>query len=329
MKVYWRDYLRAFGCAWPMLLGALMASPAAAQGFPTKPVSLIIPVSAGGSNDAVGRIFADLLGKRIGQNVVVLNQPGRDGLIGTVFVARANPDGYTLLFADASPFNFAPLMREHLPYDPVKDFVPIGMFMYAPAVFAAHPDAPFTTLAQLISYAKANPTKVRMAAGSTVLQAAAEMLNYRAGIKIQVVPYKGGGPATVDAVGGHVETLSSGVATVDSFVQSRRLRALAVASPSRAKALPDTPTMIESGFADFTAGTWFGILAPKGTPPEIVRIVSEHLEAVSKSEGMTNLAQKIGGTIEVHLREDFGRRIALEGERLAPVIKAAGLKADD
>ena len=216
------------------LLGlALGATPAFAQKYPSKPVTLVIPVTAGGSNDVVGRVFAELLSKRLGQSVVVMNQPGRDGIIGSAAVARGNPDGYTLLFADASPFNFAQLLRDNLPYDPMKDFTPIGMFMYAPAVFAANPNAPFKNLTEMIAYAKANPGKIRMGAGSIVLQTAAEMLKYRAGIDIQVIPYKGGGPATIDAAGGHIEALSSGVATVNSFVQNNRLRAIAIPSPTR------------------------------------------------------------------------------------------------
>ena len=305
------------------------AAPAFGQGYPAKPISLVVPFPPGGAVDVVGRGIAGELSKKLPHGVVVLNQPGRDGIIGAGNVARAAPDGYTLLMGDAAPINFAMLMRDNLPYDPIKDFTPTTMFMVAPVIFAAHPGTNIKSIAELLAQARANPGKLRAGFGGSQLQIAVEMLKQRPSVDILSVPYKGGAPAVTDVLGGHIEIVASSVASIAPHARSGKLVALAVTSARRGTAMPDVPTMIELGFANFIAGTWFGVLGPKGMPDAVTNTLVQAVAEAGRSEAIAALAARLGGDIEILLKDDFARRIVQENERLGPAIRTAGMKATD
>ncbi len=305
------------------------ASSALAQAYPNKPITLVVPFPAGGAVDIVGRALAEPLGKRLNQTIVVQNQPGRDGIIGAANVARAAPDGYTLLMGDSAPINFAMLMRDSLPYDPIKDFTPTTLFMTAPVIFAVHPSTNLKSIAELLAYAKSNPGKLRAGFGGSQLQIAVEMLKQRTHSDILSVPYKGGAPAVADALGGHIEMVASSVASIAPHAKAGKLIPLGVTSARRGTVMPDVPTMIELGFPNFIAGTWFGVMGPKGMPDAVTNTLVQAVAEVGRSETIAALAARLGGDVEVLLKDDFAKRIVQENERLGPAIKTAGMKATD
>ena len=209
-------------------LAALLAAPSHAQQYPSKPVNLVVPYSPGGAGDTAARKMADALSKRMGQPVVILNQAGVDGVIGATAVSRAVPDGYTLLAGDPGPINFAPLMRPGISYDPLKDFTLIAEYLYVPLIIVANPNTPFKTIKEMIAYAKANPGKVRIGYGSSLLQTGAELLKQRAGIDMLSVPYKAGAPSVQDTVAGHIDVVVTSTGPVSQLLAAGRLRPLAI-----------------------------------------------------------------------------------------------------
>jgi tripartite-type tricarboxylate transporter receptor subunit TctC len=260
------------------LAGALLvaavtttAIPVAAQTFPTRPVRMVVPYPPGGANDIIGRLLAPAMSQELGQNVIVDNRGGGNTLIGSEIVATSAPNGYTLLVV-AAGHAVNPALYKKLPYDTARDFVPVSLFGDGAYVLVAHPSAGVSNSTELIARAKANPGKVAYASSSTgnLTHLAAELFNSLAGVKMLHVPYKGGGPAMADLLGGRVQAFFSTVAVARPHLQSGKIRGLGVTTPKRTSALPNVPTIAESGLPGYAVSGWYGVVAPKGTPKAVI-----------------------------------------------------------
>ncbi|MBX3652504.1 MAG: tripartite tricarboxylate transporter substrate binding protein [Burkholderiales bacterium] len=247
------------------------AVPVLAQNFPTRPVRMVVPYPPGGANDIIGRLLAPVLTQELGQNVIVDNRGGGNTLIGSQIVATAAPDGYTLLVV-AAGHAVNPALYKKLPYDTARDFVPVSLFGDGAYVLVAHPSAGVSNSAELVARAKANPGKVAYASSSTgnLTHLAAELFNSLAGVQMLHVPYKGGGPAMTDLLGGRVQVFFSTVAVARPHLQSGKIRGLGVTTPKRTPALPNVPTIAESGLPGYAVSGWYGAVAPKGTSKAVI-----------------------------------------------------------
>jgi tripartite-type tricarboxylate transporter receptor subunit TctC len=317
---------RRIGLALCVLL-ALGAS-AFAQGYPTRPIRLVVPFGAGGGTDNLARIIEPLVTKALGHPLVIENRPGGGSIIGMDQVAKAAPDGYTLVMTDTS-IAVNPSLKP-LPYDTLNDFVPVSLLATAPVILVAHPSVPAKTLQEFIALAKARPGELNYASGgigaSTHL--GGELLKFVAGIDVRHVPYKGTGPAMNDLIGGHVQVMFSGISSARPYMDAGTLRALAVTGDTRNAAVPDVPTFAEVGLPGVTASTYWGILAPKGTPQDIVdRLSAEFAKAVRDPDVVKRIGDlgylPIGGG-----PSDYAANIKSEIAKWAPVIKAANIKAE-
>jgi tripartite-type tricarboxylate transporter receptor subunit TctC len=318
------------------LLAACAAGPAAAQtgavadGFPNRPIRLIVPFATGGVTDTSGRVIAEALSRRLGQQVIVDNRPGASGNIGTSAVATAAPDGYTLLLAFDGTMVINPHVFAKVPFDTLKDFSPIGRIGDAVLILVAHPGVKATTLQEVIALSKA--TAGGLSYGTSGIggtpHIAGELLNQRTGAQLQHVPYKGGGQAITDAIGGSIPLVYTAVAGAQAHVKGGRLKAIAVSSATRSSSLPEVPTFIESGLPDFVSSSWVGILAPARTPAAIVRRLNTELNAVLADPAIRERLAVLGidpspGTPEQFL-EDMRRDLTKYG----PVVRAAGIKVE-
>jgi tripartite-type tricarboxylate transporter receptor subunit TctC len=308
---------------------ALAASAACAQSYPTKAVRLIVPFLAGGSTDIVGRTVGQKLSEMWGQPVVVDNRPGGGTTIGTEVVARSAPDGYTLLVTPA-PFTINPSLLPKLPYDTLNDFAPITLINTTPLVMVVHPGVPAKNVKELIALAKANPGKLNFGSSGTggSNHLAGELFNAMAGVKMVHIPYKGNAGALTDIVGGHLDVVYNGVTSAIALVKSGKLRPLAVTSLQRTPALPDVPTLNESGLKGFEAVAWNGLTAPAKTPRDIIlKINADVLKVISSPELKERL--KAEGSDPVgNSPEQFATYLRDEIAKWAKVIKFAGVKAE-
>jgi tripartite-type tricarboxylate transporter receptor subunit TctC len=277
-----------------------------AQPFPIKPLHLVVPFPPGAGTDMFARVIAAKLGESLGQPVVVDNKPGAGATIGTEFVAKSAPDGYTLLLSTAS-HAINPSVYSRLPYDTLKDFVNVTEVATVPIVLVVHPSVPARSVKELVDYAKSRPGELNMGSSSngTVFHLAGELFKSMAGIDMVHVKFNGGGPALTALLGGQVNVLFETSLTVQTYAKAGRLRVLAVGSPRRAPGLPDVPTLAESGFPDFSAENWYGVYAPAGTPHEIVmRLNHEIVRALNLPEVKERFASQgadlVGSTPEQH-----------------------------
>jgi tripartite-type tricarboxylate transporter receptor subunit TctC len=265
----------------------LFAQSAAAQdSFPSKPIKLIVPYLSGGSTDQFARPIAQRLTQALGQPVIVENKPGASGNIGAEFVARSPADGYTLLFGTPGPMGINRAVNKGGNFDPLKDFAPIAKVLVLQSIFAIHPSQPFRSLNELLAYAKANPGKLQYAAtpGASP-QFAVELLQVSAGVRLALIPYKGDAAAVTDTMAGHVPITVVNLPTALSQIKTGKLKALAVGSSQRSPMFPDVPTVAEAGVPNFAVTAWGGILAPAGTPKEVVaRLHSEIMKIVVMPE---------------------------------------------
>ncbi len=313
-----------------VLLG--IAANVAAQTWPTKPVRIIAAYAAGGAMDMTARVIAPILADSLGQSVVVENRVGGAGLVGAELVARSAPDGHTiLLYADA--YTIAPALFAKLPFDPVKDFVPVTQMISGPHILVGHPSVPAATLAELIDYVKRNPGKLAYGSpgNGTPQHLAAEMFKAMAGgLQITHVPYKGGGQVIGDVVAGQIPLASLGMPPVVPHVKAGKLKAYAVTSKTRARLLPDVPTFDESGLTGFETVQWWGPAVPAGTPaPVVKRIYDEFLKALA-NPGLAERYNQAGLEVTPSASpEAFAAFIKVEMERWPPVVKAAGAKVDN
>ena len=291
-----------------LLFAFVMASgESTAQSYPTRPIRFMVGYPPGGSNDILARIVAPKLAERLGQPIVVENKPGADSMIAAEYVAKATPDGYTLMVTAIGGMVFAPALYERVAYDSVKDFIPITLFATDPLIFAVNPSLPVTTIRELIALAKARPGQLFYAAGSPPMRVAAELFKKQVGVDIVHVPYKGTGPSLTAAVAGEVPLVVSTVGPALAQLRAGKLRGLAVTSLKRDAQLPNVPTVAESGH-DFEFIVWVGLFAPAGTPGPIIDRLYGELSVILKSESTKERIASFGyDTSEIGMPPaDFG-----------------------
>ena len=315
------------------LLSALVLSASAlatAQPYPAKPVHLIVPFPPGGGNDIVARAMTQQLGPDLGQPVVVDNRPGAGGSVGAELAARAPADGYTLFLAGVGSHAVNPNFHRNLPYDPIKDFAPISLVASAPSVLVVNPAVPARTLAEFTAYARANPGKLNYASNGngSAAQLAAVLYETMADVRMVHVPYKGIAPAMTDLLSGEVQLMFGTVVALVPHIQSGKLRAIAVTSRKRSALLPNVPTLAESGLPEYEAGSWYGILAPAGTPREVIdKLHGGIVRALKQPEVAKRLAAE-GAEVIGSTPDEFGAHIKAEVARVASVVRAAGIRVE-
>ncbi len=299
--------------------------------YPARPVKLIVPFPPGGPTDFMGRTAAKAMGDALGQSFVVENKAGAGGNIGTDAVAKASPDGYTIGLSAISSLAIAPYLYDKLPFQVEKDFAPISLVGTTPCVIVVHPSAPFADLKGLVAYAKANPGKLGYATSGigTSNHLAAELLQSVAGIELTNIPYKGSSQIVPDLLSGTViMSMESSLATTLQHIRSGKLKALAVTSPTRAKALPDVPTVAESGYPGFAVETWFGLVAPAATPPAIVQKLHDAWAKGAKTAEAQAAFDNISGNLRVTTPQEFGAFIKAENNRWGSLIRKLDIKAN-
>ena len=303
---------------------------ATAQSYPSRPIRYIVPQAPGGSSDTLARILTQPVSTALGQQIVVDNRPGATGIIGAETVVKANADGYTLLQA-ATSHATNPAMHAKLPYDSVRDFAPISLLSQQPNIFVVHPSLPVTNIKMLIAYVKSKPGQLNFASSGTggSQHLAGELLKGMTGIDMVHVPYKGSPPALVDLLAARVPIMSSTMPPVLPHIKSGKVRALAVTSAKRSVAVPDVPTVAESGVPGYEAIAWQGLLAPAGTPATIVnRINAEFVKVLKQPQIVAKLNEQGYETI-ASTPEWFAAYTKSEIVKWSKVIKAAGLKAEE
>ena len=315
-----------------LLLGFPAAPTAVAQGdaYPSRPIQLIVTVPPGGAADLTARLVGAEMAKGLGQSVVVQNKGGASGTIATDFVAKAKPDGYTLLLNAISTHGIGPHLFAKLPYDPVKDFAPIGLVASIPLVLVVHADVKATSVAELIALAKATPGRVSFATPGKggAPHMAAELFMQATGTEMLHVPYKGSGPAVIDLAEGRVHIMFDGVPALDPHIRSGKLRPIAANSAKRNAVLADVPTFAELGMPGMEVSLWYGLVAPAGTPqPVLERLNGELAKALASAavrEGFARQSIEPGGGSA----DDFARFMAAESARWARVVKAARIEPE-
>jgi tripartite-type tricarboxylate transporter receptor subunit TctC len=298
--------------------------------YPNKPIRLVVPFTPGGVTDTSGRLIADQLSKRLGQQVIVDNKPGASGNIGTGLVATAAPDGYTLVLGFDGTMVINPHVFEKVPFDTLKDFAPIGRIGDATLILVANPAVAAKTLQELIALSKTQPGGLSYGTSGTggTPHIAGEQLKLRTGANLVHVPYKGGGQALTDVLGGTIPLVYTAVAGAQGHVKAGKLRAIAVSSAQRSKSLPDVPTFIESGVADFEVSSWVGLLAPAKTPKAIVDRLNQELNAVLNDPEVREKLNVMGIAATPGTADKFGDDMKRDLARYAQVVKAAGIKAE-
>ena len=312
------------------LFAAAVASAAFAQAWPTKPIRFIVPYPPGGTSDILARTIGEKLGTALGQTIVVENKPGANGNVGADYVAKASPDGYTFLLADIGAIAISPSVYPSLPFDPVKNFTPVTMVAYSPHILVVHPSVPAKSVAELVALVKSKPGKLNYAASSTgsAPHLAGVEFAQRAKIDWNYIPYKGGAQAITDVVGGQADLLFNGMLATYPNVKGGKLRILAVSSANRLASIPDVPTVAESGFPGFETGSWQGILAPPGTPSEIVAKLGSEVQKILATPEMKEKLAAQGADVRVTTGAELSGFISKERDRWAKVVKEAGIKAE-
>ena len=307
----------------------LPTAPVAAQDYPVKPIRMIIPFPPGGGSDVTGRVLAAALSERLGRQVVVDNRAGAGGVIGTELAANASKDGYTLLMVSLAHVLNPSLHDLKGRYDAIKSFTPVAAIAASPVVLVVNPAVPAKSVADLVAFAKKQPGKLKFASAGvgSVTHLAAELFKYIAKIDMLHVPFKGAGPATLDVIAGHTELLFGGLLASVPQVRSGKLRALGVGSLKRNPALPDVPTIAESGVPGYETVNWFGIVAPAGTPVAIVERLHREITAAQDLPAIQRQFDADGATLMRMSRSEFGDYMAADMKKWARVVKEGGIKA--
>ncbi|MFZ9138089.1 MAG: Bug family tripartite tricarboxylate transporter substrate binding protein [Hylemonella sp.] len=302
----------------------------AQDSWPSKPIRLVVPFTPGGVTDTSGRLIAEHLGKRLNQQVVVDNKPGASGNIGTSLVKTATPDGYTLLLGFDGTMVINPNVFAKIPFDTLKDFAPIGKIGNATLILVSHPDVPAKTLSEVIALSKTRSGGLPYGTSGTggTPHIAGELLNQRTGANLMHVPYKGGGQAMTDVLGGNIPLVYTAVAGAQGHVKSGKLRAIAVSGAQRTSALPDVPTFIESGVADFVVDSWVGVLAPVATPAAITKRLNSELNAVLNDPVVRDKLRALGIEASPGTPEKFGEEMRRDLANYGQVVKNAGIRVD-
>lgn len=314
-------------CAGAMLAAATCAQ---AQSYPTKTITLVVPAPAGGPTDIIGRLVGQILTPQLGQNVIIDNRSGAGNTLGTEYVAKARPDGYTLTVGSPSSHSIAPSIYKNLPYDPVRDFTPVVLLATSPTVLVIHPSLPARNLTEFIALAKAKPGDLNFGSGGngTTSHLTGEYFKMAAGVKITHVPYKGSGPATTDLLAGQIQMMFHGLHLSLPYIRSGKLRGLGLTSPKRSPLMPELPTISEAGLRGFEVNTWYGILGPAGLPKDVVArlngAILKGIEAPAMRQRMVDQGLDIIGSTP----EQFATVIADERAKWAKVVQQSGARVD-
>ncbi len=311
------------------LILPVWANPAAAQSFPNRQIRLVIPFPPGGGTDIAARLIGEKLGIGLKQTVVPDNKPGANGIIASELVARAAPDGYTLLVATGSSHAFAPALGVKLPFDPVKDFIPVALIGQFPTVLVINPAVPAKTMREFVDYARQNPKKLNYgsAGNGSTNHFLGELVKQTAGIDMLHVPYKGSGPASADLLAGQIQAMVDSVAAAKGNIDAGKLRALGVTTAQRVAQLPDVPTLKESGF-DIDYAGWVVVMAPAGTPAEVVTTLHDAIAAAMTDPAVVERYGKQGIVIKPMSLAELPVYLRNDKERWAKVAAQAGLKGE-
>jgi len=303
---------------------------AQAQSYPNKPIKLIVPFATGGGNDTVARSIAQQLSITLGQPVIVDNKAGAGGIIGADMAAKAPADGYTLFLGGVGSLAVNPQVMQKIPYDPFKDFAPIILLASAPSVVAVSPSQPFKTIQDMTAFAKKNPNRLNYASNGNGSSSHVATVLYEsmADVEMAHIPYKGLAPAMTDLMSGQVQLMFSSMVAIVPQIKAGKLRALAVTGTKRSALLPDVPTLAESGLPGYEAGSWYGLLAPAGTPVEIIQKLNQEsakgLRQVSVRSALSNEGADVAGGTP----EDFAKHIKVEHGRIGKMIADGRLKTN-
>ena len=314
-----------------LVVAAALVAPgeAPAQGYPTKSIRLVAPSTPGDAPDVIARLVAERLSAALGQQVVVENRPGAGGVVGSEIVAKSAPDGYTLIMGNAGSHGINAAVYSKLPYDILKDFAPVSQIAVAPNIFVVNPGLPVTTIPEFIAYAKARPGQLSYASGGNGSSShmSMELLKSMAGIDVVHVPYKGSTPALTDVISGQDAVMSVNMPPAVPHVKSGRLRALAVTTRSRTPSMPDLPTVAES-LPGYETVAWFGVLAPAGTPRDVVNRLSTEIARIARSPDMRERLEGMGAEPVGSTPEEFGAVMARDIAKWTALAKSVGIKID-
>jgi tripartite-type tricarboxylate transporter receptor subunit TctC len=311
------------------LLAAIpLAGAAVATAYPTTVVTMVVPYPAGTSTDAFARIFARHLESQLGQKFLVENRPGANGMNGTETVTRAKSDGYTMLFTTNSPHTTVQFLYKKVPYDPVKDFEPVAVLYNGSPMFVARPELGIATLPDLIAYAKANPGKINIGTANASGQIAVELLKKRAAIDVVGVPYRGTPQAIADLLGGNLQLISADIASAGSLIESGKLRPVAFFSKDRNPAYPQVATFHETTAPGVDLSTWSGVIAPKGTPREVIRVVADALRKALDQPDVKEHAARIGSQLKFVGPQELETRLADDAKSWNAMITEAGIQPE-
>jgi tripartite-type tricarboxylate transporter receptor subunit TctC len=322
-------------CVWLAACGLLpglalvAATDALAQsGFPIRPIRMVVPFAPAGSADNLARVVQQPLSEALGQNVVLDNRPGGSSTIGADLVAKALPDGHTLLFTTTTHTVNASLIPK-LPFDPLKDFTAISLIVSQPNVLVVHPTVPVRTVKELVALAKAKPESLTYASGGngSSPHLSGELLNLIAGTRITHVPYKSSGPAVTDLLGGHVKIMFAGPLAIEQYIKAGRLRPIAIADRKRSPAMPDLPTMTEAGFAGVETGTWYGMLGPANMPRPVLDAIYAAIQKTMSLPDVKARLERQGVDIVASAPRDFDQFMREETAKWAKLVKASGIKS--
>ena len=308
------------------LLG-LGAGPAQAQDYPTKPVRFVVPFAPGGTTDVLARLLGEKLSASLGQQFVIDNQAGAGGNIGTAQVAKAEPDGYTILMGTVGTHAINQSIYPRLPFDPIKDFAPVTLVATVPNVLVVNPEVPVHSVAELIELAKAKPGELNFASsgnGSSI-HLSGELFKSMTGVDMVHVPYKGSGPAVVDLLGGQVEMMFDNLPSSAPHIKAGKLRPLGVTSKERSPTLPDVPTIAEAGVPGYEALSWFGVLVPAGTPDAVVTRLQQEIAKILADPAMRERFAELGAVPAGDTPAEFAAFIGSETAKWADVVQKAGI----
>ena len=321
--------MRAFHMT--LLIGAaLVAGVAHAQNYPVKAIRLVVPQPPGGGNDVIARMISQKLSVALKQQIAVDNRAGAGGLIGADVAAHSPADGYTLLLGNVATLAIIPNVQKKMPYDALKDFAPVSLIASAPLLVVVHPSVPVHSIKQLVALARAKPGQLNYASngvGSST-HLATEMFKMMTKTDLVHVPYKGLGPATTDLLSGQIQLMFSSAVAMMPHVQAKRLRAIAMTGAKRSTAIPDIPTVAESGVPDYESGSWYGILAPTGTPREIIDLLNREIVAAVRSADITDRLVAEAVIPVGNSPAEFAAHIQKEYARIGNVIRSSGAKFD-
>jgi len=320
--------VRAFSALMIAIGCVAAAGPASGQGYPNKSIRIVVPQAPGGGNDTMARMIGQKLTLALKQQVIADNRPGAGGMIAAELVAKAAPDGYTLLLGNMATLTIIPNIQKKVPYDPFKDFDPVSLIASAPHLLVVHPSVPVNSVKQLIALARAKPDQLNYASngiGSTT-HLATELFKLMTGTKIVHVPYKGLSQALPDLLSGQMQLMFSSAVAMLPHVKSGRLRAIAMTGAKRLPSIPDIPTVAEAGVRDYEAGSWYGIVAPAGTARPIIDLLNREIVAAIKSPDIFDRLTLEAVTPVGNTPEEFAAYIKVEHARVARVVKASDAK---